>query len=86
MQLVEREFTQLYAGDVAAVHMVYLCPDLEALVKEYDKLTNQLLDLLDGYTSLKRRGKPMKRKTVQAQPPSCCAAVPLRELVVQLVS
>ena len=65
MQLVEREFNELYAGQVAAVHTVFLCPELDKLVSEYDKLSNGLLDLLDGYTSMKRRGKPMKRKTVR---------------------
>ena len=62
---MEREYRELYPGDLAAVHMVYLCPDLDKLVQEYDKLNDSLLDLLDGYTSMKRRGKPMKRKTVR---------------------
>ena len=62
--MVEREFSELYTGELAAVHMVYMCPDLDKLVAEYDKLNNSLLDLLDGYTAKKRRGKPIKRKTV----------------------
>lgn len=64
MQLVEREFTELYNGDVAAVHTVYLCPEVDRLLAEYSKLESSLLDLLDGYTYTKRRGKTVKRQTV----------------------
>ncbi|KAK9806417.1 hypothetical protein WJX73_004348 [Symbiochloris irregularis] len=64
-EVVEREFNELYVGDVAAVHMVYLCPDLDQLVAEYGKLREKLLDLLDGYISTKRRGKPMTRQTTR---------------------
>lgn len=57
---------ELYPRDLTAEHVVYLCPDLDNCMQEHDKLNDQLLDLLDGYTSMKRRGKPMKRKTVRS--------------------
>ncbi|KAK9804434.1 hypothetical protein WJX72_012500 [[Myrmecia] bisecta] len=64
-ELVEKEYNELYPGEVEAVHVVYDTSSLEALDKEYHNEMRALTDLLDEYTSMVRRGKEVKkRKTV----------------------
>ena len=67
-QMVEREMHTLFPGDVQSVHVVYDTAKLDALVEEYEKIHGNLTDLLDDYTSKKRRHKKFKRKTVRPAP------------------
>ena len=64
--MVEREFATLFSGDVESVHVVYDTAKLDKLVEEYEKLHGNLTDLLDDYTSKKRRHKKFKRKQVRS--------------------
>ena len=64
-QMVEREMNTLFPGDVQSVHVVYDTAKLDSLVEEYEKIHSNLTDLLDDYTSKKRRHKKFKRKTVR---------------------
>ena len=66
VQMVEREFATLFSGDVESVHVVYDTAKLDTLVEEYEKLHGNLTDLLDDYTSKKRRHKKFKRKQVRS--------------------
>ncbi|CAL8466090.1 g5626 [Coccomyxa elongata] len=61
-QMVEQEYVELFPGEVEAVHVVYDLAALNGLCKEYDTLKRNLEDLVDDYTSKKRRHKPIKRK------------------------
>ncbi len=65
MQYVERQYNDLYPGAVEAVHVVYNTTDLDSLFSEYNNLQNNLQDLLDVYTSQKRRHKKIVRKQVR---------------------
>ena len=67
-QMVEREMHTLFPGDVQSVHVVYDTAKLDSLVEEYEKIHGNLTDLLDDYTSKKRRHKKFKRKTVRPAP------------------
>ncbi|KAK9840790.1 hypothetical protein WJX81_004889 [Elliptochloris bilobata] len=64
-QMVEREMAALFPGDVQSVHSVYDTAKLDSLTEEYEKLHGNLTDLLDDYTSKKRRHKKFKRKTTR---------------------
>ena len=66
VQIVEREYEELYPGQVAAVHLVYDNRPLRKMQAEYGSTVQKLLDLVDKYTSQRSRGKPVKRKTVCA--------------------
>jgi len=44
---------------------------LDPLVKEYQKVTRQLEDLLDEYIGRKQQLKKIKRKKVRLTPASC---------------
>ena len=65
-QMVEREYGELFPGEVEAVHVVRDTAGLNALVKEYGTLKGKLEDLLDDCTSKKRRHRKIKRKTARA--------------------
>ena len=67
LQVVELEYDELFGGEVEAVHVVYDMADLNKLCKEYTKLKDKLADLIDDYTSKKRRHKKIKPQKV---PPS----------------
>jgi hypothetical protein len=68
LQLVAREYEELYPGEVDEVHLVRNTRELDPKVAEYEKLEQNLTDLLDDYTSKRRRHKTIKRKKVrQAQ-------------------
>jgi len=58
----------LFPGEVQAVHVVYDTAKLDNLVEEYEKLHSNLTDLLDDYTSKKRRHKKIKRKQARRRP------------------
>lgn len=58
----------LFPGDVQSVHVVYDTAKLDSLVEEYEKIHGNLTDMLDDYTSKKRRHKKFKRKTVRPAP------------------
>lgn len=62
LQMVEQEYAELFPGEVEAVHVVHDLAALNNLVKEYEKLKRNLEDLVDDYTSKKRRHKPFKPK------------------------
>jgi hypothetical protein len=66
-QMVEREYGELFPGEVEAVHVVHDTATLNGLVKEYETLKGKLEDLLDDCTSKKRRHRKIKRKTVRAR-------------------
>ncbi|EIE18583.1 DUF221-domain-containing protein [Coccomyxa subellipsoidea C-169] len=61
-QMVEQEYQELFPGEIEAVHVCYDLADLNGLCGEYEKLKRNLEDLVDDYTSKKRRHKPIKRK------------------------
>jgi Cytosolic domain of 10TM putative phosphate transporter len=61
-QVVKEEFDELYPGEVEAVHLVRNTRDLDPKVAEYKKLSEELTDLIDDYTSKRRRHKQIKRK------------------------
>ncbi|KAK9902019.1 hypothetical protein WJX75_001351 [Coccomyxa subellipsoidea] len=61
-QMVEQEYEELFPREVEAVHVCYDLADLNGFVKEYEKLKKNLEDLVDDYTSKKRRHKSIKRK------------------------
>ncbi|CAL5228475.1 g11617 [Coccomyxa viridis] len=63
-QVVELEYDELFGGEVEAVHVVYDMADLNKLCKEYTKLKDKLADLIDDYTSKKRRHKKIKPQKV----------------------
>ena len=64
MQVVQREYDELFGGEVEAVHVVQDMADLNKLCKEYEKLKGKLADLIDDYTSKKRRHKKIKPQKV----------------------
>lgn len=64
LQVVELEYDELFGGEVEAVHVVYDMADLNKLCKEYTKLKDKLADLIDDYTSKKRRHKKIKPQKV----------------------
>lgn len=63
---MEREYNELYPHSVEAVNLVYDTTELDSLLKEYNTLKENLQDLLDTYTSQKRRHKKIIRKQVIA--------------------
>lgn len=73
-QMVEQEYAELFPGEVEAVHVVYDLAALNGLCKEYDTLKRNLEDLVDDYTSKKRRHKPIKRKQVRDPLSTCTVA------------
>ena len=67
-QIVEREYAELFPGEVEAVHVVHDTAAINSAVKEYGKLKGKLEDLLDDYVSKKRRHMKIKRKKARAPP------------------
>ena len=67
---MELEYDELFGGEVEAVHVVYDMADLNTLCKEYNKLKDKLADLIDDYTSKKRRHKKIKPQKVTPYVPS----------------
>lgn len=61
-QVVKQEFDELYPGEVEAVHLVRNTRELDPKAAEYKKTVQDLIDLLDDYTSKRRRHKEIKRK------------------------
>jgi hypothetical protein len=64
LQITEREFEELFPGQVAWVGIVHDTTALDPLVKEYQMVTRQLEDLLDEYIGRKKQLKKIKRKKV----------------------
>ena len=62
---MEQEYHQLFPGEVEAVHPIYDTAALDKVAHEYDVTRDKLTDLLDEYTSRKRRHAKIKRKTVR---------------------
>lgn len=63
---MELEYDELYGGEVEAVHVVHDMADLNKLCSEYEKLKSKLTDLIDDYTSKKRRHKKIKPAKVSS--------------------
>ena len=63
-QITEREFQELFPGQVVRVGMVHDTSDLDPLVKEYNQLKRKLEDLLDDYLGRKKRLLKIKRRKV----------------------
>ena len=63
-QITEREFHELFPGQVVRVGMVHDTTALDPLVKEYEKVKRQLEDLLDEYIGRKKQLKKIKRRKV----------------------
>lgn len=67
---MEQEYEELFGDEVEAVHVVYDMADLNKLCNEYTKLKGKLADLVDDYTSKKRRHKKIKEQKVILLHPS----------------
>ena len=74
MQMVEREYQELFENQVQVVHPVYKPQDMTALCKEYEGLRKRLIDQVDQYEVKMRKGKKIKRKTV-GPVATCCDCV-----------
>lgn len=59
---MKEEFDELYPGEVEEVHLVRNTRELDPKAAEYKKTVQELTDLLDDYTSKRRRHKEIKRK------------------------
>ena len=64
MQMVEREYAELFEGQVQGVCPVYKPKDMTKLCKEYEKLRVKLIDQVDQYEVKMRKGKSVKAKQV----------------------
>ena len=64
MQMVTRHFERLFPGRVSHVRMAVDTRDVNSLIREYWKLRQKAIDLLDEYESTRKRGKPVKRRRV----------------------
>ena len=64
LQVVDTEYRELHPDEVEEVHVLNDTAVLERLVKEYQKLQRSLEDLIDDFTSKKRRSKKIKPKLV----------------------
>eukprot|EP00884_Botryococcus_braunii_P010053 jgi/Botrbrau1/19049/Bobra.0100s0073.2 len=67
-EFVEKEFDELYPNSVDAVNLVYDTSELDKLLREYNSIKESLQNLLDIYTSQKRRHKKIIRKQVSVLP------------------
>ena len=54
-----------FPGAVVRVHAVYDTSRLEPLAAEFEQTARRLADLLDDYTSKRRRHRSVKRRKVQ---------------------
>ena len=63
--MVDNEYRELHPDEVEEVHVLNDTAHLEKLVKEYRKLQRSLEDLIDDFTSKKRRNKKIKLKLVR---------------------
>ncbi|KAK9864573.1 hypothetical protein WJX84_004373 [Apatococcus fuscideae] len=65
IEVVDTEYRELHPDEVEEVHVLNDTAVLERLVKEYQKLQRSLEDLIDDFTSKKRRSKKIKPKLVR---------------------
>lgn len=65
--MVGDEYEDMFPGQVVTVETLHNTTTLESLVAGYEKLNNQLWDLIGDYSSKKREGKKIKRKQVNDQ-------------------
>ena len=75
--LVEREFGELYPGEVAHVQSVYDTSSIDPLLAEYEKLKLAAQDNLDDYVAHARRaveGATAKKKTKKVKSPLSAAS------------
>ena len=68
LQITEREFQELFPGQVVRVRIVHDTGSLDSLVQDYESMKRQLEDLLDEYLGRHKQMKKIKRKKVV----SCC--------------
>lgn len=68
MQITEREFQELFPGQVVRVRIVHDTGSLDSLVQDYEAMKRKLEDLLDEYLGRHRQMTKIKRKKVG----SCC--------------
>ena len=64
MQITEREFQELFPGQVVRVGMVHDTSALDPLVTEYNQVKRKLEDLLDDYLGRQKRLLKIKRRKV----------------------
>ena len=64
-QLVQKTVEDAFPGAVVRVHAVYDTSRLEPLAAEFEQTARRLADLLDDYTSKRRRHRSVKRRKVQ---------------------
>ena len=64
MQITEREFQELFPGQVVRVRIVHDTGSLDSIVKDYEKMKRQLEDLLDEYLGRHKQMKKINRKKV----------------------
>ena len=67
-QMVARHFERLFPGRVSHVRMAVDTRDVDSLIREYWKLRQKAIDLLDEYESARKRGRPVKRRRVRCPP------------------
>ena len=65
--MVGDEYEDLFPGQVLKVETLHKTQNLEGLVADYEKLNQQLWDLIGDYSSKTREGKKFKRKQVRDQ-------------------
>ena len=63
---MDNEYRQLHPDEVEQVHVLHDTDHLEKLTKEYNKLQRSTEDLIDDFTSKKRRNKKIKPKMVRS--------------------
>ena len=66
LQMIQREYEELYNGALECVHPVYKPQTMTQLCGEYSKLRLKLLDTCDQYELRMRKGKKIKRQTVRS--------------------
>ena len=55
--MIEREFGEVFPGDVAMVRVVYDTHEVDAMAQEYYQVAEKLAELLDGLHAQFQRGK-----------------------------
>ena len=65
MQMVEQHCEGMFPGKVARCRMPVDMRIIDSLVKEYWATRQKTIDLLDEYEAARKRGRPVKRRTVR---------------------
>ena len=67
VQMVERQFENIFPGRVARVRLAVDTRSIDGLIREYWKTRQKALDLLDEYESLRQRRRSVKRRKARAR-------------------